>query len=130
MMISDIQALKQALQQLGAKEYKVIRKIVRGFNNYGRPDVAEVEAKVYAVIQPSNKRIEIDVNGNGEWVTSEFSIIVVEPDFICSDDIFITKEYGELKIIALNDNRYQGSMSAEAIRRNATGKYLRSDKNI
>lgn len=130
MTSSDIQALRQALRQLGSKKYKVIRKSVRGFNDKGRPDSVELKVEVEAVIQPKSKRVEINSEGNGEWVTTEFDIVVVEPDFICADDLFITDTYGTLRIASLDDTRFQGAMSASAVRENATGRYLRSDNNI
>lgn len=130
MQVSDIQALRQALQQLGAKKYKVLRRVVRGFNSKGRQDAVEMEVEVEAIVQPQSRNIKLDSNGNGEWITAEFLIVVVEPYYLCSDDIFIT-EYGRLKFVGdLNDNRYQGSMSGNAIREGSTGSYLRSQNNI
>jgi hypothetical protein len=68
--------------------------------------------------------------GNGEWITSEFQAFVVNPDYICFDDIFVTNEFGNLRVASVTDNRFQGTMSAQLVRENSAGTYLMNQENI
>lgn len=112
---SDVNALLQAMQPF-MRTYDITRSAIRGYNNRGRVDNVVVKNTVKAYIYPSNKRINTNSEGHGRWVTAEYELVAVVPEYVSINDIITTREFGRLKVIAVTDLRYQGTMSAALVR--------------
>lgn len=124
--VQDIEALRQVMETFG-KDYKIQRKKIVSVNERGRLDNVEQIDNIFAVIQPSNKRINTNSNGQGRWITSESTITVITPEYFSMGDIIFVPGMGRMKVIQINDVRIMGSMTGELIRTGTTDNFSQRD---
>lgn len=117
--VSDVMALAQAMEPF-METYDIMRSSIRGYNSRGRVDNVNIKGTVRGLIQPSGKRINTNQEGLGRWVTADYEITCVVPEYVSMGDLIFTKNYGVLKVISVEDLRYQGTISAALVRTGTT----------
>ena len=117
--VSDIDALWQALEPF-AQNYTITRQAIRSYNERGRVSNTETKDFIRAFIQPGGQSINTDQQGKGRWVKADYSLYTVVPHYVSIGDIIHTPQWGDLKVHSLQDQRYQGMMSANLVRTTTT----------
>lgn len=113
----DLQAFRQALSLTSAM-YKVKRQITNHFNDKGRPDSKEQITYLNLAIVP-NGDYTVNQKEQGSWTAESFKISYVYPDYLLTEDIVYHPNYGELRVISIEDMREYGVSSATAVRVNS-----------
>lgn len=124
--VQDIEALRQVISTFG-QHYKIERTKIVSVTERGRLDNTKQVETILAVIQPSNKRINTNKDGQGRWVTSESEITVINPDYFSMGDIIYVPGTGRMKVIQVNDLRNIGAMTGQLIRTGTTDTITQRD---
>lgn len=115
----DIEALKQVIYTFG-KTYTIHRNKIVGINERGRVTNVKKDEPIFAVILPSNKRINTNSDGKGRWITAECEISCVIPQYFALNDIIDVPGRGRMKVISLQDFREYGVMTGSLVRTGTT----------
>lgn len=115
---SDAIALKQTLMPL-LRKYKIRRNLILNYNDRGRVENTSRVDIIEAAIIPGSTRINTNVDGKGRWVTSDYDIYCVIPNYFERGDLIET-QYGVLKVQTLIDNREFGMMQGALVHTSTT----------
>ena len=113
----DLQAFRQALS-LSSALYKVKREITNHFDDKGRPDSKEQITYIELAIVPKGN-YTVNQKEQGSWTAESFEISYIYPDYLQVEDIVYHPNYGELRVLDINDMREYGVSSATAVRVNS-----------
>ena len=113
----DLQAFRQALSLTSAM-YKVKRQVTNHFNDKGRPDSKEQITYVELAITPDGD-YRVNQKEQGSWTAENYKISYVYPDYLMVEDIVYHPNYGELRVMSIDDKREYGVSSASAVRVNS-----------
>jgi len=116
----DITGFVQAIQPL-VSEYKIKRTVLPSYDINGRVSNTNRIDSVYGFIQPGGKRINTNTgDGMGRWVTADYTIYCVLPNYVSMGDLIFTPTYGTLKVVSVEDLRSFGVMNASLTRTSTT----------
>ena len=113
--VSDVEAFLQAIQPFMCK-YSITRHAIRSYNERGRVSNVQVNNTVEAFIEPQQKQINTNSSGQGRRVSASYKLYAVVPQYVSIGDLIHTPNWGTLKVESLDDQRYQGVITANLTR--------------
>lgn len=113
----NLQAWRQAIELHGSF-YKVRRAVVNSFDEKGRPNNEEKIDYIPLAIVPKGD-YSCNRKEQGSWTAESFEVSYVYPDYLRVEEYIEHPNYGDLRVISINDMREYGISTATAVRVNS-----------
>ena len=112
---SDVEAFLQAIQPFMCC-YKITRQSIKNYNQRGRVANVTVNETINAFIEPLQKQLNTNSSGHGRRQTASYKLYAVCPEYVSNGDLIITPHWGILKVDSVDDQRFQGVITANLVR--------------